>query len=206
MQISLNTHSSIKINDIYIDPYQINEELHDANYIFITHSHYDHFSIEDINKVKNNKTNIIIPFDCSDKLEGIFAKDKILLVEPNKSYEINEITFSTTNAYNIDKSYHLKEYNWVGYIFELENQKIYVAGDTDYIPSLENIICDVALVPIGGTFTMDANEAATFINKIKPSKVIPIHYGTLVGHEDDAKVFASKLNDNVECEIILYKN
>ena len=205
MQISLNTHSSIKINDIYIDPYQIPEESHDAKYVFITHSHYDHFSLEDIKKVINNETKIIIPLDCAEKLKGIFVKDNIFLVEPNNSYKIDELVFSTTYAYNIDKSFHLKDYNWVGYIFEIEGKKVYVAGDTDYISPLENVTCDIALVPIGGTFTMDVNEAATFINKIKPHKVIPIHYGTLVGNKEDAEIFASKLNNSIECEIILQK-
>lgn len=206
IQINLLKHNSIKIkntNTIYIDPYQIEDELHDANYIFITHSHYDHFSIEDILKIKNNNTYIISTQDTKEEIKKYFNEDKIIIVTPNAKYKINYLTFKTTHAYNTDKQFHPFENNWVGYILNLDNNKIFILGDTDINPNIENIKCDIALIPIGGTFTMDYIEAAKYINKIKPSLVIPTHYGLIVGNKNDGKEFKKLINKNIECKIFI---
>lgn len=205
-EIKLLKHNSIKIIDkviIYIDPYQIDDELHDADYIFITHSHYDHFSINDILKIKKNNTYIISTLDTYDELTKYFDDNKILLVSQSKEYKLNNLSFKTTPAYNINKKFHPYENNWVGYILNIENNKIFILGDTDINPDIENIKCDIALIPIGGTFTMDYIEASEYINKIKPSLVIPTHYGLIVGNKEDGIKFKKLLNKNIECKLFI---
>ena len=200
--IELLGHSSIKIKKlnkiIYIDPFNIKNSLNDANYIFITHNHYDHFSENDIKKVKNNETIIIVTEDLyTNTLKLGFSKMNIITVKPNETYQVEKIKFSTIPAYNTNKKFHPKENDWVGYIIELEENKYYIAGDTDITTENKNVKCDVAFVPVGGTYTMDFKEAATLINQIKPKIAVPIHYGSIVGTKQDAIDFAKLLNPNI---------
>lgn len=207
--ISLLAQSAIKIKNnkgkiIYFDPYKIVKNYNDADYIFITHSHYDHFSEEDLNKVKKNNTKIIVPEEIKEKCRYLgFNDDDILSVMPDKYYYIDEIKFNTVRAYNGNKDFHKKEYNWVGYIVEIDNKKVYVAGDTDNVEEIRNIKCDIACVPVGGTYTMTAEEAADLISEIKPSVAIPIHYKTIVGSVEDAEKFKELLNGKVEVLILM---
>lgn len=203
--IEVLIHSSIRIKrdiTIYIDPYNIKGEYNDADFIFITHSHYDHFSIEDIDKVKKNSSVIIVPSDLKDSVNG-FAREDILVVEPNKSYEFRGLKFSTVPAYNLTKPFHPKSKQWVGYIINIDGIKYYIAGDTDDTPEIESVRCDVAFVPIGGTYTMDYLEASNFINKIRPLYAVPIHYGSIVGTKDDAKRFVSNLDEGINGKILM---
>lgn len=208
MNIEINSHSSIKIKSdkiIYIDPFNIDKNYNDADVIFITHSHYDHFSEEDILKVKKISTKIVITRDLKEKVAKLgFIKDNILEVLPNKKYKLDDICITTVPAYNINKEFHLKEYDWVGYIIEIENKKVYIAGDTDYIEENKNINCDVMLVPVGGTYTMNYLEAAEFVNHINPKIAIPTHYGSIVGNKEDGEKFAEKVNKNIQviCKIM----
>lgn len=205
-EIKVLKHSSIRIQNgstiLYIDPYQIEEETHDANYIFITHSHYDHFSKEDIKKIKKEDTQIITVASSEKEAKQLVGEDHVLIVQPNKSYSIKEIAFETYPAYNINKTYHPKENNWVGYLFKINGKRIYIAGDTDHLPELEKVFCDIALVPIGGTYTMTAEEAADLVNKMDVKKVIPTHYGCIVGKKEDANIFQEKVKTKqVEIQI-----
>ena len=202
-------HSTIKISKnnkiIYIDPYNIKDSLNDADYIFITHNHYDHFSEEDIKKVKNNETIIIVTEDLyTNTLKLGFNGMNIVTVKPNEDYQVESIKFSTIPAYNINKTFHPKENEWVGYIIELEGSKYYIAGDTDITEENKKVKCDVAFVPVGGTYTMDFKEAAQLINEIKPKIAVPIHYGSIVGTIQDATDFVKLLHPNVK-GIILRK-
>ena len=202
--IEINTQSSIKIDNIYFDPYLIKEEKHDAKIIFITHSHYDHFSPEDILKVKNKDTKIIVTKDLYEKtIELGFEKTKIYLVEPNMEYKINDIEVKTIPAYNINKKFHPKENNWVGYILSINNVSYYIAGDTDITEENKMVECDIALIPIGGTYTITYEEAASLINIIKPKKVIPTHYAEIVGEKEDAEKFKKLIDSSIECEILI---
>lgn len=203
--IELFAQSALKIKwnnkNIYFDPFKINENYKDADYIFITHSHYDHFSKEDIIKVKNDNTKIIIPNDFLKECYELFNINNILVVEPDNNYDIDDIEFKTTYAYNLNKPFHKKKYGWVGYILNLDNT-IYVAGDTDFVPELKDIKCDIACVPVGGTYTMDEYDAAKLVKYIKPKYAIPIHYKTIVGTIDNAYNFKNELKDNVNVKII----
>ena len=205
--IEVLCHSSIRINKekvIYIDPFKINKNYNDADIIFITHDHYDHYSEEDIDKVIKEDTTIVIPKDLLKKLlkKGI-NKDAIIVAEPNKEYETQGINFNTIPAYNINKKFHPKENNWLGYIITINNVKYYVAGDTDITDENRKVKCDVAFVPVGGTYTMDFKEAAQLINEIKPKIAVPIHYGSIVGTEQDARNFINLLNSEIKGAILI---
>ena len=208
--ILVNIQSSILISGnikIYFDPIKMDRK-YDADYIFITHSHYDHFSKEDILNIKNDNTVIIGPYDIYDKcLEMGFSKDKVIKVKPCEEYDYGVIRFKTVYAYNLNKTFHLKESNWVGYVLEFEGKKYYIAGDTDVIMDnlsvLKNI--DVAFIPIGGVYTMDALEAAGYVNNIKPKEVVPIHYGMVVGDEKDLKQFILNVSSDIKVNDLLGK-
>lgn len=202
-------HSSIRINKekiIYIDPFKINKNYNDADIIFITHDHYDHYSEEDIDKVINENTTIIIPDELLTKLlrKGI-NKNAIITVEPNKNYMVQGIKFETISAYNTNKTFHPKENGWVGYIIIINGIRYYIAGDTDITEENKQVKCDVAFVPVGGTYTMDFKEAASLINEIKPKIAIPIHYGSIVGTEQDAIDFTRLLHPEIKGIILMKK-
>ena len=206
MNIEVLCHSSIKIEAqgkiIYIDPFKIKENINDADIILITHPHYDHFSEEDIIKVKSKKTKILVTNDLLERtLELGFYKEDVIVIMPNNKYKVLDIEIGTIPAYNKNKKFHPKENNWVGYILNLENQSVYVAGDTDIIEENKNIKCDIALVPIGGTYTMDYIEAAELVNNIKPREVIPMHYGEIVGNIQDGIKFGKLIKDKIKVDI-----
>ena len=200
--IEINCHSSIKITKgiiIYIDPFRINEEKHDADLILITHDHYDHYSPEDIKKVIKEDTIIVAP----KTIKELNNKENIIFVEPNKTYNIKGYKMDTIPAYNINKHFHPKENNWIGYIIEIEGIKYYIAGDTDIIPENQQIKCDVALIPIGGTYTMDYKEASELINIIKPKIAIPTHYGSIVGDITDGEKFKKLIDNTIDVQILI---
>ena len=197
--IEVLCHSCIKMNKekvIYIDPFKIDKNYNDADIIFVTHDHYDHYSEED--------TVIVAPEELLTKLlrKG-FRQDYIIAVEPNKEYMIEGIKFETIPAYNINKQFHPKENGWVGYIIEIKGVRYYIAGDTDVTEENKNVKCDVAFVPVGGTYTMDFKESANLINEIQPKIAIPIHYGSIVGTNQDAIDFSKLLNPKIKCKILM---
>ena len=200
-------HSSIRINKekiIYIDPFKINKNYNDADIIFITHNHYDHYSEEDIDKVIKENTTIIIPEELLTKLlrKGI-NKNAIITVEPNEKYMVQGIKFETIPSYNTNKTFHPKENGWIGYIITLDGIRYYIAGDTDITEENKKVKCDVAFVPVGGTYTMDFKEAAQLINEIQPKIAVPIHYGSVVGTEQDATDFIKLLHPSIKGIILI---
>lgn len=200
-------HSSIKINKekvIYIDPFKIDSNYNDADIIFITHDHYDHYSEEDIDKVKKDDTVIIAPEELLTKLlrKG-FRQDYIITVDPDEQDMVEGIKFETVPAYNTNKQFHPKENGWVGYIIEIKGVRYYISGDTDITEENKKIRCDVAFVPVGGTYTMDFKEAAFLINEIRPKIAVPIHYGSIVGTKQDAEDFKRLLHPGIECKILM---
>ena len=206
MKIEVLCHSSIRIEGenkiIYLDPYRIKDEKNDADIIFITHSHYDHFSEEDILKLKKEQTSIVVTNDLIDKaIEIGFKEENITVVIPNNSYRVLDIEINTIPAYNINKQFHPKANNWVGYVMKLEGKSIYIAGDTDVIEENKNVRCDIALIPVGGTYTTDYKEAAELVNIIKPELVIPTHYAQLVGTKEDGTKFGELVNSNIQVDI-----
>lgn len=200
-------HSSIKIKDnkiIYIDPFKIDKDYNDADIVFITHDHFDHYSEEDIDKVINENTTIIIPEELLTKIlrKGI-NKNAVITVESNKEYMVQGIKFETIPAYNTNKTFHPKENDWVGYIITLDGIRYYIAGDTDITEENRKVKCDVAFVPVGGTYTMDFKEAAQLINEIQPKIAVPIHYGSVVGTKQDATNFIKLLHSSIKGIILM---
>lgn len=198
-------HNSIKITEnviVYVDPFKINKEYNDADYVFFTHSHYDHFSPEDIEKVKKESTVFIVTEDLKQKAEDLYGKENILVVKPNEDYHVSDFDFKTTYAYNVNKAFHPKENKWVGYLIQINNKTYYIAGDTDNIEEIQDIECDEAFIPIGGTYTMNYKEAAELANVIKAKVVIPTHYGSIVGDKEDAIKF-KELVEGKEVKILM---
>ena len=199
-------HSSIKINRdkvIYIDPFKIDNEYHDADIIYITHSHFDHYSEEDIGKIIKENTKLIVTEDLESKVLEKVKKENVICVQPEKNYFVDGINFETIPAYNTNKQFHPKANNWVGYIIDLNGIKYYFAGDTDITEENKKVKSDVAFVPVGGTYTMTAREAAELVDIIKPKIAVPIHYGSVVGTTKDAEDFVISLNEKIEGRILM---
>ncbi|MCH5251479.1 MAG: MBL fold metallo-hydrolase [Lachnospiraceae bacterium] len=201
--IEVLTHSSIRLKGekvIYIDPFRISEKTSDADIILITHDHFDHFSPEDIDKIKKNDTIIVVPEQMKEQANNVSC-GQCITVLPGIQKQIDGIAIETVAAYNNTKSFHSKESGWVGYIVELAGTKIYIAGDTDMNEDNRKVVCDVAMVPIGGTYTMDAKEAAEFVNILKPKVTIPIHYGSVTGTKKDEEIFKAEVDPSIGVEI-----
>ncbi len=204
MKIKVFTQSAIRLEEdkvIYFDPIKIKEDLFDADMVFITHDHYDHFEVSSIKKVINDQSVLIVP-KCLEE-EALKVTDKVVVVEPGKNYTIGNISFETIPAYNLDKMFHPKEKGYVGYNVLINNKKYYIMGDTDATEEALNVTTDVCFVPIGGTYTMGMIEASAYINKLRPKKVIPIHYGSIVGDKSLGEEFKEKIDKEIEVEILL---
>ena len=207
-KITVNEQSSIRIESeagvIYIDPFRIGGEKNDADYIFVTHDHYDHFSPEDISRVAKPESVLIVPEKMLSKAKQVSSTvSAIESVTPDNSYNVKGLEFETIPAYNALKPFHTKGAGWVGYIFTVDGWRIYVAGDTDATKEAKSVKCDIALVPIGGTYTMDAKKAAELINSIRPAVAIPTHYGSIVGSATDGQIFADRVDSAITVEIKL---
>ena len=205
--IQVLCHSSIHMKrdmTIYFDPFQINHDYNDADIILITHDHYDHYSEEDIDRVVKKDTIIVAPMDLKEKLLNHgFQIEQIVLVEPNQNYQIKGIEVHTIPAYNTNKAFHKKEYGWVGYLIMLDGITYYIAGDTDITEENLQVRCDVAFVPVGGTYTMTYEEGARLVNQIHPKIAVPIHYGSIVGTKEDGKKFSELLDPDITCQIFI---
>lgn len=195
-------HNSIRIKKsktIYIDPFKIDTKYADADIVFCTHSHYDHFSLEDILLVARIDTYFVVTEDIKSSLQMIgIPEEQIITVKPNEIHNVNEVEIFTISAYNENKKFHPKKNEWVGYVINLDGIKYYIAGDTDNIEEAKKVECDVAFLPIGGTYTMDYKEAAELANTIKANVIIPTHYGCIVGEKEDAEKFKELVEKQVE--------
>ena len=183
---------------IYIDPYNIKEDSEKADLILITHSHYDHCSVVDINKIIKNGTKIIMTADCQSKITRFNVPIRMEIIEPGQESTYGDIRISALCSYNIVKPFHNKEQAWVGYLIKMRNVLIYHAGDTDVIPEMQKLTGYkqsgkkfIALLPVGGRFTMSAEEALEAAKIIKPFLAIPMHYGSIAGSEEDAQEFCN---------------
>ncbi|SCX15185.1 L-ascorbate metabolism protein UlaG, beta-lactamase superfamily [Lachnospiraceae bacterium YSD2013] len=204
--ITVFKHNSIKIDAevgaVYVDPFEMDEAPHDATFVLITHDHYDHFSVKDIEKVVNKNTVLVVPRKMVEKareVESLVAK--IETVKPEISKNIDGLELETVPMYNIMKPFHPKVAEWVGYIVTVAGSRIYIAGDIDAIKEAKEVKCDVALVPVGGFYTMDAKKAAGLINTMKPKVAIPVHYGNLVGTAKDGEEFAKHVKEPTKVEL-----
>jgi len=190
-------HASFKIAGagkiVYIDPWKLGGSAKDATIICISHGHYDHYSPEDIKKISGPETVVIGPADVA-------ANEKnCRLLEPGRSTEFSGIKITGVASYNRAKQFHPKSNNWLGFVIEIDSTKIYYAGDTDLIDEMTELKdIDVALLPVGGTYTMDAKAAADAAFGIKPGCAVPYHFGEIVGSRADAERFSQNAGCRVE--------
>lgn len=178
---------------IYIDPYQIKKDFLQADIILITHEHFDHFSIEDIKKIAKADTSIVGPKVIEKKLTF-----PIKTISPGEKLNIKGIEIEGVPAYNLNKSFHPKSHAYLGFIITVDGSRIYHAGDTDFIPEMKTLKADIVLLPIGGTYTMDAKEAAEAANAINPKFAVPMHWGSIVGSQRDAQAFKEMCKTEVK--------
>ncbi len=179
-----------------VDPWKVKGDLK-ADVILVTHSHYDHLSIEDINRISKPDTVAAGPADVTSEIDEI----KTMTLRAGDIVNLPGISVTAVPAYNKNKSFHPEGNGWLGYIIEMDGEKIYIAGDTDLIPEMDSVKADIVIVPVGGTYTMNASEAAEAVNIIGPGVAIPYHYGDIVGDNTDADLFASYVK-NAQVKIL----
>jgi L-ascorbate metabolism protein UlaG (beta-lactamase superfamily) len=192
-------HASVRIDDaitIYIDPWKVAEPKR-ADLILVTHEHFDHLSEDDIAKLSGRKTIVVASRGAAANLSC-----EVRAVVPGERFEAAGVWIETVPAYNTDKPNHPQSAGHVGYVVELAGRRIYHAGDTDLISEMKDIRCDVAILPVGGTYTMNATEAAQALEVMQPQFAIPIHWGEVVGSEKDARRFQSLAPEGVQVEIL----
>jgi L-ascorbate metabolism protein UlaG (beta-lactamase superfamily) len=192
-------HDTFKIvgdKVIYTDPFNIKKK-DTADIILITHEHFDHCSPGDVKALQGPKTVIVATPDCAKKLSG-----NIKTVRAGDKITVEGIEIEAVPSYNTNKNFHPKDNEWVGYIFTVRGQRIYLAGDTDYIPEMKNFEVDIALLPVSGTYVMTAQEAVKAALDINPRIAIPMHYDSIVGTKDDAKTFANGLKGKIEVVLL----
>ncbi len=210
--VTINSHSSIRIAApgcpvIYVDPFHLSAEPHDADIILVTHPHFDHFSPDDIERVRNDDTVFVMPMAMFLTEDGTIrtALDRLAFsdvfgMEPNKAIELMGVLIESVPSYNVNKPNHLREFGWIGYLLTVGDTHIYVAGDTDINDDVKAVRCDIALIPAGGTYTTDAKEAAELVNAIGPEAAIPTHYGDIVGTDECFDVFRANVDPAIRVE------
>ncbi|MDY7040423.1 MAG: MBL fold metallo-hydrolase [Chloroflexota bacterium] len=180
-------HDSFRIEGpvtIYVDPWQLPAGVPRADVILVTHDHYDHCSPEDVSKISKPDAVVVTIAAAAKKLKG-----DVRVVEPGDSLTVKGIPIEAVPAYNVNKHFHPKEAGHVGFIVTVEGQRIYHAGDTDFVPEMKDLEVDIALLPVSGTYVMTADEAVNAAKAISPRVAIPMHYGEIVGDQADAQHF-----------------
>ena len=189
VQIQWIGHASFRLADardvVYIDPWKLTPAQPDATVVFVSHSHFDHCSPDDVSKIASAQTQVVAPPDTA----GRFPSGRG--ISPGGHVTIGDVTIDAVAAYNIGKDFHPKGNRWLGAVITLSGVRVYYAGDTDQVPEMGDLTeIDVALLPVGGTYTMDPREAAAACRAIAPRIAVPYHWGDIVGGRQDADTFA----------------
>jgi L-ascorbate metabolism protein UlaG (beta-lactamase superfamily) len=192
-------HDSFRLDAstcIYIDPYQIDSDK-PADLILVTHDHFDHCSPEDVARIQRPGTVIVTEKDSAKKLSG-----DVRVMTPGERLVLDGLTVEAVPAYNTNKQFHPKANGWLGFVIEVDGVRIYHAGDSDFIPEMKDLDVDIALLPVSGTYVMNADEAVEAALAINPKLAIPMHYGAIVGNQSDATHFRDKLTGKVDVLIL----
>lgn len=213
-------HSSFRFDGskiIYFDPWKLPKNSKKADLIFISHEHFDHFSPEDVSAISSSETVIITDKAVSQwfgfqnsqshrsvrgQLEGKINSKEVKCLSPGETVEISGVKIQAVASYNIGKEFHTKDSRKLGFIVAIDGITIYHAGDTDNIPEMKNYRCDLALLPVSGTYVMTAEEAAEAALAIKPKIAVPMHYADIVGSPADAEHFKGLLKGKIEVRML----
>ena len=210
MSVSLDrvrvfTQSAIRLEGAagtvaYLDPFSLTDDqaAHDADYVLLTHAHYDHLSPRDYARVAGERTVVVAPASMADDVRGLRAAATHLMAAGER-LELPGLVVEAVPAYNVEPErlgMHPRDNGWLGYVLSVDGDptRYYVAGDPDQNRDNETVSCDVALVPIGGTYTMDARQAAAFVNALRPRLAVPTHYGSIVGTYADFDAFSAEVD------------
>jgi L-ascorbate metabolism protein UlaG (beta-lactamase superfamily) len=195
-------HASFRLDGpptIYFDPWQLEGRPPQADVVLVSHEHFDHCSPKDVERISGPATVIVANPGAAKELSGT-----VHALRPGEQTVVGEVTIEAVPAYNVNKfrspgvPFHPQEAAHVGYVVTVEGMRLYFAGDTDHIPEMVDLRCDVALLPVGGTYTMDAEEAAQAAAAIGPQVVVPMHWGAgVVGSQADAERLRSLYDGEV---------
>ena len=193
-------HDSFRLDTpqgpVYFDPFQIAGGP-PATLVLASHDHFDHCVAEEVDKVRGPNTVVVTEADCARKL-GRGAK----VMKPGDTLRVGDIEVRAVPAYNTDKQFHPKANGWLGFVVTVGGVSLYHAGDTDFIPEMDGLEVDVALLTVSGTYVMTAEQAALAALAIKPRLVIPMHYGAIVGEAGDAQRLAQALEGRVPVRVL----
>lgn len=177
---------------VYFDPWDVAGRPK-ADIVLVSHEHYDHCSPEDVARVSKPGTVIVTEPASAKKLSG-----DIRIMKPGQTLEVGGVKITAVPSYNTDKAFHPKSNNWLGFVLELDGVTIYHTGDSDFIPEMNGLDVDIALIPVSGTYVMDADQGVAAARAIRPKIAVPMHYGKIVGSEADARKFAEALKGEIE--------
>jgi len=198
-------HSGFRLEGsktIYFDPWKLPKNSKKADLIFISHEHFDHFSRDDISAISSSETVIICDKSVSKQLQGKINCREVKGLSPGETIEVSQVNIQAVSSYNIGKEFHTPDSRKLGFIVTIDGTTIYHAGDTDNIPQMKDYHCDIALLPVSGTYVMTAEEAADAALAIKPKIAVPMHYGDIVGSLADAERFKELLKGKIEVKIL----
>ena len=205
VKITWMGHDGFRIQNshvVYIDPFQIEGGGPKADIVLISHEHFDHLNLEDLNKIVSSNTTVVAHAQSKSELSKLKVKE-IKIVKPGDKINIGDVGVEAVPAYNVNKFrepgkvFHPKEDGKLGFILTMKGVRIYHTGDSDHIPEMKGIRPDIALVPVSGTYVMTSQEAAQAVAAMDPKIVIPMHYGAIVGDQKDAEA----LQKQVKCEV-----
>jgi L-ascorbate metabolism protein UlaG (beta-lactamase superfamily) len=199
-------HASFRIDGsrtVYIDPWKLPRGAKQADVILVTHEHFDHFSKDDIASISGSETVIVTNAQVAAEVKKAkIPCSQVIALAPGGSCDARGVGIQAVPSYNINKEFHPKKAVNLGFIVTIDGTVIYHAGDTDHIPEMDSYRCDIALLPVSGTYVMTADEAARAAAAMHPKVAVPMHYGDIVGSDADAKAFADLLRGNVEVRIL----
>lgn len=201
--VSVSEQSSVRFSPkggsvLYFDPFHVRTETHDADFVFLTHDHFDHYSLPDIRKVRKAETIFLLPETMVSAVAAVGADaDHVILMKPGDKRVLYDLEIEAFPAYNVGKPFHPKANGWLGYRVASEGCALFVPGDTDVTEEIRSLKADLLFVPIGGKYTMDAEEAGEWTKRVSPQAAVPIHYGTVVGTPDLLDRYRAAVGDAV---------